>query len=79
MEQERIGEMGGASGKLTKGMFSYLQPSVFSTVLWLVFIFESDQVFDLFDQVVCLEWSCFDCVDQRKMSWKFNESKTPQF
>lgn len=54
MEQERKGEMGGVSGKLTKGMFSYLQPSVFSTILWLVFIFESDQVFDLFDQVVLL-------------------------
>lgn len=38
MEQERIGEVGGGlSGKLTKGMFSYLQPSVFSTVPWLVF------------------------------------------
>lgn len=37
MEQERIGEVGEVSGKLTKGMFSYLQLSVFSTVLWLVF------------------------------------------
>lgn len=76
MEQGWMGKGVEISQKNQRYVFISLQLSVFSTVIWLVFLVL--KVIKCLVVAVCLEWSCFDWAYLRKMSWKLSESKDVQ-